>query len=169
MNKITTSCSRYFKVLSFLILISLKGITQIPAQTIPDFTFFRLDKTPFSNNNLEHGKKLFFIFFDSDCEHCQRAVSFINGHYKEFKNIPIYLITLDDQNKINGFIKKYANKLKGKKEVTFLQDKQYQFINKFQPKRYPSMFLYSSEGKLIDYEDNDQSVFRFIKLINENQ
>ena len=161
--------NRIFKIVFLLIWISIKSNAQIPAQTIPDFTFFRLNKTPFTNNDLEQGKKLFFIFFDSDCEHCQRAVSFIDQHYKEFKKIPVYLITLDDDKKISGFIDRFGKQLKGKKEVTILQDKQYQFINKFQPRKYPSMFLYSAEKKLIDYEDNDQSVFRFIKLIDENQ
>ena len=126
-------------------LYSVNTMAQVPAQTIPEFNFFRLDKSSFTNKNLAKEKKLFFIFFDSDCEHCQRAVAQINQHYAEIKKTALYLITLDPQQKINLFMGKYGSRLKGGKNVTLLQDKQYQFITKFQPKRYPSMFLYSPE------------------------
>ena len=117
-------------------LYSANTMAQVPAQTIPEFNFFRLDKTSFTNKDLAKEKKLFFIFFDSDCEHCQRAVAQINQHYGEIKKTALYLITLDPQQKINLFMGKYGGLLKGGKNVTLLQDKQYQFITKFQPKRY---------------------------------
>ena len=140
-------------------------MAQVPAQTIPEFNFYRLDKTPFTNKDLAKEKKLFFIFFDSDCEHCQRAVSQINRQYASIKKTALYLITLDPQQKINIFMGKYGDGLKDKKNVTLLQDKQYQFITKFQPKKYPSMFLYSPDKKLLAYEDNDESVFRILNMV----
>jgi len=146
-------------------LYSVNTMAQVPAQTIPEFNFFRLDKTSFTNKDLAKEKKLFFIFFDSDCEHCQRAVAQINQHYGEIKKTALYLITLDPQQKINLFMGKYGSQLKGGKNVTLLQDKQYQFITKFQPKRYPSMFLYSPEKKLLAYEDNEASVFRILNMV----
>ena len=61
----------------------------------------------------------------------------------------------------------YGSKLKGQKNVTLLQDKLQQFIVKFNPVRYPSMFIYSPEKKLIDYEDNPESIFRLVNAINK--
>jgi hypothetical protein len=71
-----------------------------------------------------------------------------------------------DWEKITGFINKYIPNLTGKKNVTLLQDTKNEFIDKFKPRRYPSMFLYSAEKKLIGYEDNEESMFRFSKQIN---
>lgn len=80
------------KILVLLLLFSYQASAQIPAQTVPDFTFFKLDKTAFTTKNLEQGKMLFFLFFDPSCEHCQHAVQSLNDHYKELKNASVYLI-----------------------------------------------------------------------------
>lgn len=155
-----------FKMLIIFSLTISTASAQPPALTIPDFNFFRLDKSVFTNKNLEPDKMLFFLFFDSDCEHCRHAMMNLNQHYQEYKKAVIYLISLDDKEKINQFINKYGPNLNGKKNVTLLQDLKNEFIDKFKPRKYPSMFLYSAEKKLIDYEDNEESMFRFSKHIN---
>ena len=157
--------SRIYVLVFFLLITSLL-IAQTPAQTIPDFSFSKFDKTSFTNKNLATGKPLFFFFFDCDCDHCQHAMANLNEHYKDYKKAAIYLISLDDQQKIQAFMTKYAPAVTGQKNVTMLQDTRNEFIAKFKPIRYPSMFLYSTDKKLLDYEDNAESMFRFIKQIN---
>jgi peroxiredoxin len=152
-----------------LLLLSVEGKVsgQIPAQTLPDFEFYRLDKSPFTNKDLPNGKMLFIVFFDSDCEHCQRAIKSINQQYLSFKETEIYLISLDDPDKINRFMAVYGSQLKNLKNVVLLQDKHNQFIARFKPHKYPSMFLYSKDKKLINYEDNENTLFRFVNAINK--
>ena len=60
----------------------------------------------------------------------------------------------------------YGSNLNRKKNVTLLEDPKNEFIVKFTPRKYPAMFLYSADKKLTDYEDNDESVFRFSRLLN---
>jgi peroxiredoxin len=148
-------------------LIAGNIYAQIPAQTLPDFTFYRLDKSPFTNRDLPQGKMSFFIFFDSDCDHCQRAVRNIDQQYKSFQNTVTCLISVDDHDKINRFVNTYAQHLKNQKNVVLLQDSLNQFIARFKPYKYPSMFLYSADKKLIDYEDNEETVFRIVNTINK--
>jgi peroxiredoxin len=138
---------------------------QIPAQTLPDFEFYRLDKSPFTNKDLPQRKRTFFVFFDSDCEHCQRAVKKIDQQYKSFKNTLTCLVSLDDHDKINRFINTYAPHLKDQANVVLLQDIRNQFIVRFKPYKYPSMFLYSADKKLVDYEDNEETVFRMVNAL----
>lgn len=147
-------------------MISLRVSAQHAAETIPAFTFFKLNKSPFTNKNLEQGKDLFFIFFDAGCEHCQHAIQTLNQHYPELKNTAVYIITLDNQATLNNFMNTYGKTLYGKKNVIILQDLNNEFILKFGPRKYPSMFLYSPEKKLILYEDNEETMFRFFKQIN---
>ena len=154
-----------FGTLVLALLTTIQVSAQMPAQTVPAFTFKKLNKAIFSNNDLQPGKQLFFVFFDTECEHCQRAIQYLGQHYQEFNRTAIYLITLDSMAKLTGFMNKYGRNLKDKKNVTILQDSWNEFIGKFGPRKYPSLFLYSEKKELMLYEDNEQNLFRFKGLI----
>ena len=146
-------------------VISLNIFAQKPAEKIPSFTFFRQDKTAFINKDLASNKLLYFVFFDTDCDHCQHAVADINKHSNDFENASVYLLTLDNNEKIATFMNKYGNQLIGKSNVTILQDTLQEFIVKFKPEKYPAMFLYSPQRELIMYSDDEKQVAKFVKRI----
>jgi peroxiredoxin len=139
---------------------------QIPAQNMPDFEFSRPDNSPFTNKDLGHVNMYFFMFFDPDCEHCQRAMKNIDLNYRSFSKTGIYLISMDESKKNQNFVNSYAKHLTGKRNVLLLRDTKNQFITKFKPYHYPGMFLYSVEGKLLDYEDNPETIFRIVNSIS---
>ena len=140
---------------------------QVPSEMVPDFNFLRLDKKPFTNKDLAQKLPLFFVFFDTDCDHCQHAIQYLDGHYNDFKKAAIYLVTLDGPEKINLFLSRYGSNLASKNNVTILQDSRNDFINKFKPRKYPSMFLYSPEKKLVLYDDNEKNMDQFAKKISK--
>lgn len=148
------------------LLISYTAAAQRAAETIPAFTFYKLDKSAFTINNLQPGKMSFFIFFDATCDHCQRAVQTLNKRYGELKNTNVYMVTLDNRETIDRFMNKYGQALNGKKNVTLLQDLHNEFISKFGPRKYPSIFLYSPAKKLMLYDDNEENMFRFFQQIS---
>lgn len=156
----------YFKPIVLFLLIAGSVSAQGPAEMIPDFHFFKADKTPFANQQLTKGKKLFFIFFDATCDHCQHAFQYMNQHHREFDKAAVYFITLDNPATTAVFFNQYGKNLLHKRNVTILQDLNNEFIRKFNPRKYPSLFLYSTHGKLILYDDNEQNLFRFTQLIN---
>jgi hypothetical protein len=47
-----------------------------------------------------------------------------------------------------------------------LQDTKNEFITRFGPRKYPSMFLYAADKKLLGYDDNPANMARFSKQIN---
>ena len=148
-----------------MVMLTAKIFAQTPAQTLPSFTFFKFDKTAFTTNNLPAGKMLLFVFFDTDCSHCQHAMHYLSEHYPDFKKAAICLITLDNKEKVNAFMARYATNLINQKNITLLQDTHSEFLNKFRPRKYPSLFLYSAARQLLMYDDEEQNLYRFAQLI----
>jgi len=148
----------------FLSLV-LRGQAQVPAQSIPAFSFLGQGNKAFTNKDLAQGPPLFFLFVDPDCEHCQRAVHTIGEQYAAFRNAAMYVISLDSREKLSLFLDKYGGALKTQKNVLLLQDNLNQFIVRFKPRKYPAMMLYSPKGVLLDYEDNPESVFRIVNRL----
>jgi peroxiredoxin len=158
---------RLTNIFLLLLFFAINIQAQPPAQTVPAFNFYRFDKTTFTNKDLATEKMLFFFFFDPSCEHCQQAMSNLNKDFQQYVKAAVYLISVDDPKTIIAFMNKYAPSLKNKKNVTLLLDVKNEFLEKFKPIRYPSMFLYSSKNALLDYEDNEGSMFRFLKYLKQ--
>ena len=103
---------------------------------------------------------MLFVFFDPDCEHCQRAVKHMDEECADFRGAAIYFVSMQAWEKIDRFAAGYAPHLRAQHNVVFLQDPGAGYMLGFHPLRFPSLFLYSSEHKLLDYEDNEETVFR---------
>ena len=152
--------------LTFLLLIGLPAQSQ--SKFIPAFKFPKLDGTGvFSDTNLTSGKKALFIYYDVTCLHCQEAITTFNKSANSLKNISVYLITLENKQAALKFLSQCANPLYTMKNVTLLLDKSNEFITKFQPIKYPSMFLYSEKKKLELYSDEPKDVTKFLNLIKQ--
>ena len=156
---------KYFIPSILILFFSVNVAAQTPAATIPDFTFYKFDKTVFTNKDLATGKKIFFVFFDTECDHCQHGIQYLNQHQKELDKVAVYLLTMDNQVKVNAFLGKYGNNLINKKNIQLLQDTKNQFILKFSPRKYPSLFLYSPQKKLILYDDDEKNLYQFLEKI----
>src|SRR4051812_41578895 len=120
----TISFKKELFFLFYILVISFNTFAQKQPEILPEFTFFKFDKTPFTNKNLEPHKLIFICFFDVSCEHCQRAIGKISDHYKEFSKAAVYLVTLDQQEAVKNFLNKYGRNIPGKKHITILQDLQ---------------------------------------------
>src|ERR1035437_2970867 len=146
-------------ILFLCTLMSFESTAQKPAETIPNFIFYNPDNTPFTNRDLTVGKEILFVFFDVTCDHCQHTIKALSTHIKECKKISIYLISLDDKSLMNDFFNKYGENLPGEKNVPILQDQ----------RKYPSVFLYSSEKRLLLYDDDDLTLGEFFKIITASK
>ena len=156
---------RYLFILLIAMSCSVSSLAQEPVKTIPAFRFSTLDGTVFNQTNLTTGKMLFFVFVDTDCDHCQHAMQYINRYHQEFKKVAIYLVSMANPARIIQFMNSFGKNLVGQKQVVLLQDTRYDFISKFKPKKYPGMFLYSADKKLLLYGDDEKKIYQFSKKI----
>jgi peroxiredoxin len=155
---------RFLSLLLSLLLLAAAD-AQTPAKKIPAFTFYKQDNSPFTTADLARNKKLFFVFFDTGCEHCQRSITALNRQYTALSAAAVYFITLDPKEKVDRFMQQYGSTVAKQPNVLLLQDKQFQFIPRFQPKKYPSMFLYASTNDLLLYDDREEAVPLFLSMI----
>lgn len=136
-----------------------------PAQTLPAFSFMLPDGRAFTNRDLPAGKSVFFVLFDPTCPHCQRAVRSMDEQPAAFSKATVCLVSMDRWDKINMFVAGYAPHLRGMTNVRVMRDPQYQFIGRFKPRKFPAMELFAADGKLLDYEDNAETVFRIVRML----
>lgn len=155
-----------FKTIILALLVSSGALAQRPAVTVPDFDFYTLDNQAFTKKDLAASKMLLFIFFDVTCDHCHRAIQQFNNRHTELKNTAVYLISLDTKSSITNFLNSNAKNLTTMKNVVVLQDSKNEFITRFQPRKYPSVFLYSPQKQLIMYDDEEKNVPMFLQKID---
>lgn len=154
-----------FKTLILSFLVSSAALAQHPAAIVPDFDFYRLDNRTFTKKDLDPSKMLLFVFFDVTCDHCHRAIQQFNNRHTELKKAAVYLISLDAKQTIINYLNSNGKNLIAMKNVTILQDLKNEFISRFQPRKYPSIFLYSPQQKLIMYDDEEKNVPKFLQKL----
>jgi len=145
-------------------IIALLLLAQMPAQTLPSFSFTAAGGRKVTNANLPSGRLSLFVLVDPDCEHCQRMVSSMDAASATFNKAAIYMVSVSDLARLSAFAHRYCPQLR----ASWLTDSQNEFISRFHPIRAPALFLYSADKKLLDYEDNPESVFRTATSISKN-
>ncbi len=136
-------------------------------KSIPDFSFARMDNgATFKSENVPAVKKTLFVFFDTECPHCMQAITEYNSKEKLLNNINIILLTRDAKEDVQPFLKKYGPVLSVKKNTTILSDKNNQFIGKFLPRKFPSMFLFDAGKRLMIYSDEEKDIPVILQMIS---
>jgi len=141
----------------FFFLVTSSVFSQV--RSLPEFRFFRMDNgAEVTHKNVTAGKKTLFVFFDTECPHCRVAITEYNHNQAKLNDINVFLITRDQKSVVNAFLKEVGSKLIVKKNVTVLSDNQNQFIGKFLPKKFPSMFLFGTNRQLLIYTDEEKDI-----------
>lgn len=154
------------KILLFLVILSASMVSRSQVKSLPEFSFSRMDNgASFTKKNITPDKKTFFIFFDTECPHCMQAITEYNKQEKSLNNINVMMITRDPKTDVVPFLKNFGPKLIIKKNVTVLSDKNNQFIARFLPRKFPSMFLFNKNNDLMLYSDEEKDIPKFLTLI----
>ncbi|MFT3680598.1 MAG: redoxin family protein [Ferruginibacter sp.] len=117
-------------------------------QQVPSFTIYTApDSTAFTNEQLQKGKPLIVIFFNPDCDHCQKETKELLAYKEELKNIPIVMASALPYRLIKDFYTEYN--IQSMPNIKMGQDLNYILGSQYQPTRYPGIFIYDAAGNLV--------------------
>jgi len=91
--------------------------------------------------------KLILIFFQPDCDHCQREAEQIQQNLGAFKDYQLYFISDAALPQIAAFAQTY--KLAGNPAINFYQTSISDIMRTIGSVQLPSVYVYSNEGKLV--------------------
>ena len=117
-------------------------------ENAPSFMIYTVpDSIAFSNKDLNKKKPFVLMFFSPDCEHCQKETKELMAYKNELKNIQILMVSPASYGEVKNFYGEYN--LSTMPNVKLGQDVKYQLGSTYQLKTFPSIFVYSAEGKLL--------------------
>lgn len=133
-------------------------------QSVPEFTFYTLKgNQPVSRTSLALQGNIVFVFFDTGCSHCRKDIKAMGDNFDKIKTENFYLVSQQDPALVTDFMKTYGKGLQDKANVTVLLDRNFEFLAKFNPVQYPSVYVYGQDRKLKTYFDGEQPIEKIIK------
>lgn len=145
-------------VTCLLLFIGVSINAQTPAKEIPEFTFFSVEGNPFFSRQIPKDRPSVFSFFDVTCSHCKSTMILFGDRYADLQKVSLYLVTLDGKKEAIEFVTTHAPQLLNKKNVTILIDLNKEFLPKFQPQQYPSVYVYNKYRRLEHYEKDEKKI-----------
>lgn len=133
-------------------------------KTIPSFSYSTIDGKLFSNKDLKENIPIVFLYFNSECEHCQSEAEQIRDNVEKFASVQLVFISFEEPKKIMAFAKKY--KLDHYDAITFLCDSKISFATTFDVKSLPTVVIYDKNMKLIEKIKGQVKIENILKKIS---
>jgi len=134
---------------------------------IPPFSYKTTMGKVFSNADLKDDRLTIFLYFNSECEHCQIEAQQIQKNVKKLSSMHLILISIENPKKIIDFADKY--KLDQYSNITFLYDSKVSFASTFDIKSIPTMLIYDKDQKLIEKINGQIKVEQLLEKLNSNK
>jgi thiol-disulfide isomerase/thioredoxin len=146
-------------LITFLLIPAKHVNAQAPTQ-IPYFSLQEVfTGKSFKTSDLPKEGLIIFNYYDTGCSHCQKMGAGIADQIQSFKNVKFYFVAMNDVDYVEGFINMFAKKLKPHPKVSFILDKNGQFITLFKPTQTPSLYIYDAKThKLLKHLDGVDDV-----------
>ncbi|PSR57083.1 hypothetical protein AHMF7605_28185 [Adhaeribacter arboris] len=115
-----------------------------PVNDLPNLPLTKPDQTKFNAKDLK-GKTV-LIFFEPDCEHCQREANEMQKHLPAFAKYSVYFFSPAPFDQMQQFFMKYN--LSGP-NISYAQTPFNIILQELGAIPAPSVYIYSEQGKLI--------------------
>ncbi len=137
-----------------------EGVAEV-SKGLPDFVMTTLQGETLRTKSLQ-GKNI-LIFYNPDCDHCQRQAQSIRKKMDAFSNWTIYFIAASGDTQSRTFATTYD--LHEQKNVVFATAGIPEVIREMGSIGTPSIFIYSDEGKLVKQFDGETPVEDILKVM----
>jgi len=143
-------------------IIFAQNKTDSKTSEIPYFTFYTLDSQRFTKDSFDDTRLKFIMYFNSECDHCQKQAKWLSKEIESFSHLEMVFVSFEEMDAIKGFKKHYNFT---QKNITFLQDTRLTFADKFKVESFPSILIYSKEGKLLRKYEGQTKVSDLLKFM----
>jgi hypothetical protein len=103
------------------------------------------------------------IFFQPDCDHCQREAQQIGENLSAFKNYTLYFISSAAKANVQKFAGDYG--LEQKDKVLFGVTTVSNILDNFGPIQAPSIYIYSDQGKRVQEFNGEVAIEVVLKYL----
>jgi thioredoxin-related protein len=132
--------------------------------SLPPFKMYRSNDSIFSATALPKNKPVIVIYFDPECDHCQKLMNDVFKKINSFKKAEIVMITFKPVEEVAAFEKKYKTHNYSNISVG-TEGTSYQLRNYYKLTVMPFTALYDKQQKLNYSYGQDISVDELIKRL----
>ena len=132
------------------------GITELPPLMLTMLTGEKVMVSSLPGNTI-------IVFFNPDCDHCQREAQAIQSQMEAFKKYTLYFVAPGLPADIQLFADTYH--LTGYSNVFFAKAEIPDVIRILGPMSTPSLFIYSNEKKLVKKFDGETKIEEILKFL----
>jgi len=157
--------------LGTMLIITLQKIEQedyafSQITILPEFVFTDIETgNEFSNNQLKIDIPTLFIYFNTECEHCQVEISQINKNIDNFNNTQIVMISFEEPTILLEKLK-HTNLLNSD-NVFILFDSKNEFQKISGDCPFPTSLIYNEDQKLIKVFKGEVRVEALLKYLKK--
>jgi peroxiredoxin len=127
------------------------------SKSMPPFEFYNiLDSATFTPQNLIKSQKTLFIYFNTNCDHCQQETEDLKKYMDYFEGVQIIMVSRQTRNEILAFYEKYQL---FNYPITCLMDSQQKIHEWFQFDYIPMIRQYDKNRQLIAAYNEQATVF----------
>ena len=116
--------------------------------SLPSFSFYKLDNTPFTDDSVANNTdRLIIMLFSPDCEHCQYTAKSYVQHKQQLESSKILMVTVADSLSTAKFYADYG--LNTLPNIVILRDPKMAFPKTFGAGLVPTFLVYRNR-KLVN-------------------
>lgn len=158
-------------ILVLIFVFTTVGLSngQVP-EKMPAFSKFSDMNTgaKFTSDSLNSKHTQVFILFDPGCGHCQELGQGISKSLDKIRqDVDFYFISIQEKPLVDGYINMFDKGLRNDKRVKFLYDPEGEFILSFNPKNFPSTYIYEAKSlqiiKQFDGENRVETLLPYLQ------